>query len=197
MVQRVERYGSRERGVPGLSSCERLGLWFKAHAGAFLEIDGNARVATFPGDVDESALFIPGTVAPIAAAPTRTGGLVDARALPLAVAAEDLLQLISADGNVGLVNRADGYRVRVTWDRTHFPSLLLWFSNRGRRAYPWSGRHLAIGIEPVCSAFDLGTQVSTAPNPLNQHGIPTSRQFSAGETFSTRYRIGVEQIRRS
>jgi hypothetical protein len=162
--------------------------------GALLEINGESRVATFPGDVDESALFVSDTVAPIGAVPTRTGGLVDARALPLAAAAEDLLQLINADGSVGLLNRAEGYRVRVTWDRTHLPGLLLWFSNCGRTAYPWCGRHLALGVEPVCSAFDLGTQISAAPNPLNQHGIPTARRFCAGDVFATRYRIAVEEV---
>lgn len=165
-----------------------------SNASALLDVEGDARVATFPGDVDRSALFLPDTLASIAAVPTRVGGHVDARSLPLAAPAEDLLQLIDVDGCVRLLNRAEGYRVLVSWDQTHFPSLLLWFSNRGRTAYPWSGRHLALGIEPVCSAFDLGTRISAAPNPLNQYGTSTARRFRADETFATRYRIAVEKI---
>ena len=57
---------------------------------------------------------------------------------------------------VALANEADGYRVRLTWQKEHFPSLLLWISNRGRKMPPWNGRHLALGMEPICSPFGLG-----------------------------------------
>lgn len=57
---------------------------------------------------------------------------------------------------------------------------------------PWNGRHLALGLEPICSAFDLGQQVSAAENPISKRGVPTARSFRAGEQFVTRYRIEVE-----
>ncbi|WP_455854068.1 hypothetical protein [Ensifer canadensis] len=73
-----------------------------------------------------------------------------------------------------------------------FPSLLLWYSNRGRKAYPWDGKHLALGVEPVCSAFDLGPAVSSADNPLASPAAPTSLPFDSDQPFVTRYRISVE-----
>ena len=61
-----------------------------------------------------------------------------------------------------------------------------------RQMAPWNGRHLALGFEPICSAFDLGPQISTADNPISRRGTKTARRFSAGERFTTRYRIAVE-----
>lgn len=72
--------------------------------------------------------------------------------------------------------------------------MLLWMSNRGRRFAPWNGRHLALGMEPICSAFDLGPQVSAADNPISRAGTPTARRFTAGESFGTTYRIEVEAL---
>ena len=43
----------------------------------------------------------------------------------------------------------EGYRATLTWNAQHFPSLMFWFSNYGRKAPPWSGRHLALGVENV------------------------------------------------
>jgi hypothetical protein len=80
----------------------------------------------------------------------------------------------------------------MTWDPRHFPCLQFWISNRGRQEYPWSGRHVALGVEPVCGAFDLGPAVSNAPNPIAAAGAPTAYRFSPDERFVTRYRIEVE-----
>ncbi len=71
-----------------------------------------------------------------------------------------------------------------------FPSCLLWLSNRGRTAYPWNGRHLAIGIEPVCAPFDLGVQHANNPkSPLltAQHRIV--HRFRAGMPLDTLYSV--------
>ncbi|MCB8828816.1 hypothetical protein LJD47_27785, partial [Escherichia coli] len=78
------------------------------------------------------------------------------------------------------------------WQKEHFPSVLLWYSNRGRRAYPWNGNHLALGVEPVCAAFDLGPGISAASNPINRAGTATSITFHPDDAFITRYRISVE-----
>lgn len=159
-------------------------------------LDVSARAArSFPGQVDPSSIFAPGRIAADWHAVALAGGAtLDPASLPLAHRTEDLLQLSQAGGHAGLRNLAEGYRVRLDWNADHFPDLLLWFSNRGRRHPPWNGRHLAIGVEPVCSAFDLGTGISASPNPINAGGTPTTHEFKAGETLETRYRVTVEAL---
>ena len=116
--------------------------------------------------------------------PARAGGLVDASRLPLAADTEELLQIEGLDGTAALANRADGYRVRLSWQKEHFPSLLLWYSNRGRKAAPWNGRHVAIGIEPICSPFGLGPATALADNPIARSGIPTALEFLPERPFA-------------
>lgn len=151
---------------------------------------------TFPGTVEPSApLFaIDRTFSNLSAVPGRDGSTIDASRLPFAKNTEELLQLNSIDGSVALANEVEGYRVRLTWRKEHFPSLLLWISNRGRPMEPWSGRHLALGMEPICSPFGLGPAAALADNPIAQSGTPTARAFSAGEVFTTRYRIEAEAL---
>lgn len=150
-------------------------------------------VRSFPGTLEPgAALFAPDAVfTDLALAPGRGGGTLDASRLPFPGAGEDLLQLLGCNGRVSLLNEVENTRVDLNWNPSDFPSLLIWFSNRGRTGPPWSGRHLALGLEPVCAAFDLGVAASAAPNPINRSGIPTAHQFRAGQTFTTHYRIAA------
>jgi hypothetical protein len=151
--------------------------------------------ATFPGRVDASSVFLPGQITADWRAVTLTDGTtLDPGHLPLARHSEDLLQLIGVPGEATLHNPAENHLTRLTWNPQHFPDLLLWISNHGRQHAPWNGRHRALGVEPVCAAFDLGTQISAAPNPISALGGPTARRFYAGEEFVTRYRVTVEAI---
>ena len=151
-------------------------------------------VRTFPGTVEPGASLFPRDVrfARLEEAPTRAGGVVDASRLPLDRRVEELLLLVNCRGSVALHDGENGWRVRMIWDPRHFPCLQFWISNRGRQEYPWSGRHLGLGVEPVCGAFDLGPAVSNAPNPIAAAGAPTAYRFSPDERFVTRYRIEVE-----
>jgi hypothetical protein len=150
---------------------------------------------TYPGNVDVSSVFaVDQRFTALGAVPMRDGSTIDASRLPFRFDTEDLLQLNGIDGAVALANHAEGYRVRLTWQKEHFPSLLLWISNRGRTMEPWNGRHLALGMEPICSPFGLGPATAAADNPIARSGTPTARDFSAGETFVTRYRIAAEML---
>ncbi len=151
---------------------------------------------TYPGTVEPSApLFaIDQTFSSLGAVPARAGGTIDASHLPFAAPTEELLQLNGIAGSVALANNAEGYRVRLTWQAEHFPSLLLWMSNRGRPMAPWNSRHLALGMEPICSPFGLGVDTALADNPIARTGTPTARNFTAGEVFTTRYRIAAEAL---
>jgi hypothetical protein len=150
---------------------------------------------TYPGSVDATSVFaIDKTFSSLDAVPTREGGVLDASRLPFDFDTEELLQLNGIDGEIALANRAEGYRTRLSWQKEHFPSLLLWFSNRGRAMPPWNGRHLALGMEPICSPFGLGPATAAADNPIARSGTPTARDFAAGEVFVTRYRIAAEPL---
>lgn len=152
---------------------------------------------TYPETVEPGkAIFAANAIfRDIGAVPARDGGLaIDASLLPFRVDTEELLQIEGLAGEVALANLSDGYRAKLSWNPKHFPSLLLWMSNRGRTAPPWNGRHLAIGIEPVCSPFGLGAPTALADNPIARSGVPTALEFEPEQPFETHYRLSVEPI---
>lgn len=152
------------------------------------------RVWSFPGDVElGAALFSPDRQwSSLRKVETREGVIVDASQVLLVEQTEDLLQLSGIDGTLALHYRDEGFRVRLGWQKEHFPSLLLWYSNRGRKAYPWNGLHMALGAEPIAAAFDLGPAVSTSDNPIAASGVATAIAFEPGRTFTTCYRLSVD-----
>lgn len=70
----------------------------------------------------------------------------------------------------------------------------MWFSNFGRTHPPWSGRHLALGMEPVCAPFGLGPPIATADNPITAAGVPTALRFSPATPFVIRYSISADVL---
>lgn len=174
----------------GLHPCFRLPV---TPGAMVIEVEPAKGSATFPNDVDQSSIFAPGQfLVPWNEVVLRDGSILDVSRAPLSCATEEILQLLEMPGRGSLRNTAEGYRVRLNWNPEHFPSALLWFSNRGRQMPPWNGRHLALGLEPICAAFDLGPQISSSDNPIARRGVSTARKFTAGEKFVTRYRIEVE-----
>ena len=163
---------------------------------ARIELGRDSHGFTYPGTVElGAALFAPDRrFLSLAEVPARAGGSVDAGAVPFSEDVEELLQIEGTGGRAALANRAEGYRVTLTWQAEHFPSLLLWYSNRGRKGAPWSGRHVAIGIEPICSPFGLGPATARADNPLARSGVLTAFDFSPDRPFTTRYRIEAETL---
>ncbi len=124
-------------------------------------------------------------------APARVGGHIDATTFPLPVPAEDLIQLTDVDGRFDIDLPADECRIGLTWNREHFPSVLLWMSNRGLRQPPWNADHVALGVEPICSAFGLGLEATRSENPLSRSGINTCIEFDPATLFRTSYRISA------
>lgn len=155
-------------------------------------------IRSYPGSLESGAeIFAPDQVfSSLADAPTNVGGILDASSVPFETAGEDVVQIVGVkSGRAALENREAGYRVKLDWNAEHFPSLLLWFSNRGRQHTPWLSRHVALGMEPICSAFDLGAGMSCGDNPISASGTPTCYRFSKGHVFETRYRLSVEAIK--
>lgn len=154
-------------------------------------------IRSYPGSLEPGAdVFAADAVFDdLTEALAHTGGRMDASHVPFAEAGEDLLQLVGVEeGFAALDNHEAGYRATLRWNAEHFPSLVIWYSNRGRQHAPWNGRHTALGLEPISSAFDLGAGIASADNPIARRGMPTSHSFLAGKVFETRYRIAVTPL---
>jgi hypothetical protein len=150
----------------------------------------------FPLAIEPSSLLTPdASFHSLDAVPALSGAPLSLSWLPLSSNNEELIQLCGVSGDFVLRYSNEGFQLRLSWNTQHFPSVLLWVSNRGRSYAPWNSRHLALGIEPVCSAFDLGPAVSSAANPIAKAGTPTAMDFTANSAFTTRYRIAVEPLR--
>ena len=163
---------------------------------ARVEVAAMRRGLSYPVALDASSCALPGQwFERLDQVPGRVGGTFDFTRLPFANANEDLLQLQVDTGRVRVTNADEGWAATVVFDRSLFPSVVLWLTNCGWSDFPWSGRTSALGIEPARAAFDLGQPVSADPeNPLAQSGVPTSIHLSAGESLSTRYVISVEAL---
>ena len=96
------------------------------------------------------------------AVPLAAGRSGDLSRYPQAIDSEDLLQLMDLRGPVTAHYLDAGWALTLDWDRTLLPDLMLWISHGGRLHPPWSGRHFALGVEPVNGAWDLG-RVAQAP----------------------------------
>jgi hypothetical protein len=154
----------------------------------------SARVWTFPTELEPGVSRVRPDQRDVQPHSIRLsdGGTVDVTRLPLPFATEELLLVTGAAGQVELVDHRAGTRMTLRWDSAVFPCCALWLSNRGRTTYPWSGRFLAVGIEPVCAPFDLGIlHAQNGASPLALAGIVCAHQFRAGIRFDTRYSIGL------
>lgn len=127
--------------------------------------------------------------ADLSAVPLRAGGTGHFDLLPFAQATEEIVQLCGIDGSVRLVDDAAKAVWSLTWDARTMPSCLLWMSNRGRRYPPWNGENLCVGVEPVVSAFDLGTSIAAAANPIARDGVPTAVRLEPSVPARFGYRI--------
>jgi len=106
------------------------------------------------------------------AVPLAAGGDGDFSRYPPAADGEDLLQLTGLRSPVTARFLDAGWALTLDWDRNLLPDLMLWISHRGRLAPPWSGRHRALGVEPVNGAWDLGRVADPAPgHPLANQGL--------------------------
>ncbi len=124
-----------------------------------------------------------------------TDGTTDITRLPLSYSAEEIVLTTGHSGRATLTNLDERYTVTLAWDPGIFPACQLWLSNWGRHAYPWNNRFLALGIEPIRAAFDLGTRASrNRSNPLWKAGIPCTMELSPASPFETAYRIGVMAV---
>ena len=110
--------------------------------------------------------------------PTRQGPTISLLNLPWPTPTESLVQLCGSDGYMSAINTEENYAFVLRWDADILPSCLLWISNGGRSSWPWSGRHFALGIEPICAFFDTGVHHSLQDNPISAQGVATHVMLS-------------------
>jgi len=164
---------------------------------AHLEIDGNLRVFTYPVQAEPgvSKLAEGQVFDALSSARYTDGSPVDLSRHPLEETTEEILLVAGVQGRAVLSNHDEGYAATLRWDAEAFPSCNLWISNKGRNPRPWNGAFQAIGIEPVAAPFDLGAAVAAHDgNPLHEAGVACRREFTAGESWTTRYSIEVSSL---
>jgi galactose mutarotase-like enzyme len=155
-----------------------------------LAVDGFCRGHTFPRIFEPgvSRLAVGAQFASIDAVPLAEGGSADL-SRPPANLHEEIVLLEGVNGGITLEYPDDGYAVRLVWDDSDFSSLVVWLSDCGRSSAPWSNRFRGIGIEPVAAFFDDDSLAAHAP-----FGYVLGRAFSAGQRWTTRYRISALRL---
>jgi galactose mutarotase-like enzyme len=203
-IARLER---RISGVPGTAAIDMelavevrrtcklpLGLHpiFRLPDKGRLQLDPGAfsRGLTFPKVFEPgvSRLKLGAEFRSLDTVPLARGGAADLSELP-ADLREEIIQLEAVAGSVGLFYPDGGHTVRLDWNPVDFPSLVLWLSDCGREAAPWSKRFRGIGVEPVNGYFDDASLSSHAPA-----GVSVGRRFTSGERWSTRYSISASRF---
>ena len=124
---------------------------------------------------------------------------LDCTAYPARRGYSDLLQIAQRPKLRGpcwvtAVNTDAGYLWFALKDISVLPSTLFWIENRGRHRLPWSGRTISLGLEDVCSYFDLGITESMAPNEFQKRGVPTFHHLTGRTPFVVRYIQGAVAI---
>ncbi len=118
-----------------------------------------------------------GQIFPSLTAIPQPGGLLDLSQVRLSPARELNVQLCGMRGPLRATYLDEGAGVELDWNRTLLPSLQIWHTDRGIGGAPWHNAYRGLGVEPIASAFDLGTRVSCGPNPINARGIATALQI--------------------
>ena len=54
---------------------------------------------------------------------------------------------------------------------------------------PFNGAFRGLGMEPLASAFDLHTELSSGPNPINARGIKTALEIDPAAPVVIRHAI--------
>ena len=162
-----------------------------------LEFLGEIRASSFPVQFEQGiSRFLPDQEnMQLQNIDLEGGGKINASLIPLSFSTEELLQIDNHKGFVRLKNKEENYQIEMSWQPQDFPSCLLWYSNKGRTQYPWNGRFLAIGVEPIASAFDLGVAQSlNSQQPKAKEGISCYQEFDSKEIWQTRYTIAVSAL---
>lgn len=199
VVRKVERIITAREGEPALDFVLRIHARHKAPISAGLH--PNFRLPEQPGRLElklgfQFGLTHPGQTAPgdsqefrsLDAVP-KDGGHVDMSHIPLSPRTDRNVQLCGVTTPLTGIYLDEGAGFELDWDRDLLPTLMMWHTDGGITGEPWNGQFRAIGLEPLAAAFDLHTDVSTGPNPINKRGIKTWVDLDPAQPLEIRHSI--------
>lgn len=113
----------------------------------------------------------------------------DADRLPDERPREDVILLADVTGPIRILDHSTGFGAELDWDHDVLPNAMLWISDRGIAAPPWSGRYRGLGIEPLASAFDFPAEVSLRDTPLGERGVRTAVRLDPAHPLTVRHSV--------
>lgn len=182
-VEKIERVITVRDGAPALDFVMRIFARRKASMSA--GIHPNFRLPTDPGRLELKADFAfglthPGQTVPgkqefskLSATP-RGDEITDMSHIPLSPRTDKNVQMCGMKGPLTATWLDENAGIVLDWDRNLMQSLMIWHTDGGITGEPWNGQFRAVGLEPIASAFDLHTDLSAGPNPINTRGVKTS-----------------------
>ncbi len=131
--------------------------------------------------------------------PLNDGTTTDLTSYPNRRGYEDLA-MICADPDLDFAWSAVTFKKeQYVWFNIKDPKVLastvLWFTNGGRYAEPWNGRHINVmGMEEGTTFWGDGIEASVKSNALTRRGIKTCHRFSAKKPFDIPCIMGVAKV---
>lgn len=182
-VRRLERTITARDGAPALDFTLKI---FARHKGPISAgVHPNFRMPENPGRLELKVDFAFGLTHPgrtpspdqhefssLSSVP-KDGGRVDFSHIPLSPRSDYNVQLCGVTSPLTGTYLDEGAGFELDWDRTLLPTLMFWHTDGGIGGAPWNNQFRALGCEPLASAFDFHTDVSTGPNPINARGVKT------------------------
>jgi hypothetical protein len=104
------------------------------------------------------------------------------------------VQLCGMQGPLRALYLDEGAGIELDWDRAILPSLQIWYTDRGIEGAPWNGAYRGIGVEPIASAFDLNTALSTRDNPISRRGIRTAVELTEGAPLTIEHTVAAYSV---
>ncbi|WP_156343019.1 hypothetical protein [Devosia sp. A16] len=199
VVRKVERVITARTDAPALDFVMRIFARHKAPISAGLH--PNFRLPDNPGRLElkldfDFGLTHPGQTAQgdpqefksLSSVP-KDGARVDMSHIPLSPRTDKNVQLCGVRSPLTGTYLDEDMGFELDWDRELLPTLMIWHTDGGIQGEPWNGQFRAVGLEPLASAFDLHTDVSTGPNPINARGIKTWVDLDPAKPLEIRHSI--------
>ncbi|MGC4077477.1 MAG: hypothetical protein QM702_10680 [Rubrivivax sp.] len=199
VVRRLERTIRVRDGAPALDFS--LTIHARHKASISVGLHPNFRMPHRPGRLElkldfafglthpgQTAVGDPQEFSSLASVP-KDGGRVDMSHLPLSPRTDKNVQLCGVTSPLTGTYLDEGMGFELDWDRTLLPTLMMWHTDGGIGGEPWRNQFRAIGLEPLASAFDLHTDVSAGPNPINARGVRTAIDIDPTKPLEIRHSI--------
>jgi hypothetical protein len=199
VVRRLERTIAARDGAPALDFSLKVFARHKAPISCGLH--PNFRLPETPGRLAINVDFAFGLIHPgravspdtqefatLTAVP-KDGETVDFSHLPLSPRADYNVQLCGVTSPLTGTYLDEGTGFELDWDRTLLPTLMFWHTDGGIGGEPWNNQFRALGCEPLAAAFDLHTDVSTGPNPINRRGVKTWIDIDPAQPLEIRHSV--------